>query len=261
MQYYQNASFANNMSRLINKIDMRLGMAQYNLPAHLSKDRWAEVITQMTLVTFSRYFPFEMSYHVSPETPEKDGWKIVDEAKLDGAKFLGIKDVDWETFGTDALVQQQNEGYGFYDMLTCQYGLAAIGLYQVEADLSSLYNNGYFLETRNPNMFRLTTATGQVGRYITSYDIKVFVEHSPALTTISPTMMEVFEDLALADVADFLYQNLKLYDGLETIFAKPDLRLDELREKAQKREEIVQKLSESYVSAANRYQPYIYSIG
>lgn len=260
MYFPSNASFSNNMSKLISKIDMRLGMSQYNLPDHLSKEKWVDVITDITLVTFSRFFPFEMIYHVDQDTPKRDGWYMIDEEKLDGAKFLGFHDLDWATFGNSSAMQQQADGYGYYDMLTCQYGLAGIGLYQMESNLSSLYNTGYFLETRDPNMFRLSSATGQLGKTLSVFNIKVFVEHSPTLSTISPTMMETFEELAMADVADFLYQSLKLYDGLETIFAKPDLRLDDLRDKAQKREEIVNTLRDSYVSAANKYQPYILAI-
>jgi hypothetical protein len=73
--------------------------------------------------------------------------------------------------------------------------------------------------------------------------------------TIEPTKMETFEQLAEADVANFLYQNLKYYEGLETVYASIDMKLSDLQDKASKRDDIVSKLEESYVSASNKNQP------
>ena len=78
--------------------------------------------------------------------------------------------------------------------------------------------------------------------------------------TISPTKMEIFEQLAIADVASYLYQELKYYNDLETVFASVNLRLETLEEKANSRNEIVEKLSENYVSAANKNQPILYTV-
>jgi hypothetical protein len=73
-------------------------------------------------------------------------------------------------------------------------------------------------------------------------------------------MMEIFEELAEADVAKFLYEELKYYDGLETVYANIDLKMNDLEAKASKREEIVNRLDESHVSAANTHQPMIFTI-
>ena len=51
---------ANEMTKLLNKIERRLGTSQMNLPDYLSKDVWArDVICNETLDTFSRYFPIK----------------------------------------------------------------------------------------------------------------------------------------------------------------------------------------------------------
>ena len=78
--------------------------------------------------------------------------------------------------------------------------------------------------------------------------------------TISPTKMETFEQLAEADVARFLYENLKYYDGLETVHATIDLKMSDLENKAATRDDIVEKLDEAHVSAANKYQPLIFAV-
>jgi hypothetical protein len=78
--------------------------------------------------------------------------------------------------------------------------------------------------------------------------------------TIPPSQMETFEELAVSDVATFLYEQLKMYDNLETTFSNIDLKLASLEEKARQREQIKEKLENSYVSAANRNQPIMLTI-
>ena len=72
--------------------------------------------------------------------------------------------------------------------------------------------------------------------------------------------METFEALAQADVAGFLYNNLIHYDGLETVYANIDLKLNQLETEAGKRDQIIDKLNDSYVSASNDNIPYILTI-
>ena len=80
------------------------------------------------------------------------------------------------------------------------------------------------------------------------------------LMTIPPTMMEIFEKLAIADVATFLYEELKYFDGLETVYASMELKLQDLESKASTRDEIVQYLDDNHVSAANSKQPLMFTI-
>ena len=57
-------ALTNNMTRLVNKIDRRLGCYELNLPKYLQKDEWAKVIIEDSLTTFSRYFPMKIRFHV-----------------------------------------------------------------------------------------------------------------------------------------------------------------------------------------------------
>lgn len=254
-------AFSNNMTKLLNKIERRLGTRALNLPKHLQKNEWVTVIKEETIVTYSRYYPFELKYHIGPETPVKDGWYLLDEEVLGGATILGIRDISWEDFANDSIMGQTNAGYGIYDFLTCQYGLLDIALYQCQADLLSLYNNGIYPDFEPPNMLRLQNAVGTnlLGSY-NNFNIYLLIQHNDSLTTISPTQMETFEDLAVCDVARFLYEELKLFEGVETVYANIDLKLSDLQEKAARREEVINYIKDSYVSASNKHQPYILTI-
>ncbi|MDD3121958.1 MAG: hypothetical protein PHC62_00415 [Candidatus Izemoplasmatales bacterium] len=254
-------AFSNNMTKLLNKIERRLGTRPLNLPKHLQKDEWVTVIEEETIVTYSRYYPFQLKYNITPDTPIKDGWYLLDEDVLDGVTIIGVKDISWEDFATSSVTQQQNAGYGVYDMFTNQYGLSDIMMYQVHADLMSLYNNGIYPNFEPPNMLKLENAVGSnlQGSY-KNFNIYLLIEHSKSLTTITPTQMETFENLAVCDVASFLYEELKLFEGVETVYANIDLKLNDLQDKANKREDVINYIKESYVSASNKNQPMIMTI-
>ena len=132
---------------------------------------------------------------------------------------------------------------------------------QMIADHVSIFSNGIYVEYLEPNMIKLSGIIDHsMLNFLTKIPISLFVKHSTNLMTIAPTKMETFEELAIADVASYLYENLKYYDGVETVFAGTDMKISDLQNKAERRQDIVDKLKESYVSPANKNQPIMYCI-
>lgn len=252
----------NKMNKLLNKIERRLGTKPLNLPDDLAKDKWAEeVIANETLDTFSRYFPNSMHIMLDLSQRKRDGFYLLDEYVPENVDILGVRDIDWSLFSRDSLRLQEAQGYGVYDFMTNNYGLDDIALLQMRADHMSLFNNQIFVEFKPPNMIKLSTVTGvDITRGMNSFPVEILIKHAPNLMTIPATMMETFEDLAEADVARFLYQNLKYYDGLETVYASIDMKISELETIAGKRDDIVAKLDDAHVSAANAHQPLMFTI-
>lgn len=268
-------AFSNSMTRLLNKIENRLGvkilLAHINtLPPEkkkllqLGKNDWAnEVIIPDTLVTFSRYFPNMIEYPMSKSSPSKDGWYIIDEEFVEGVEILGARDIDWTSFTNDSLYYAQEMGYGAIDYLALQSGFSVedVAMIQMRKDMNSLFNSGIFVDFKPPNMIKLTCATNaNMSRSLKNYKIILLIKHADSLLTIPATMFETFEKLAIADVAGYLYRNLKYFDGLETVYASIDLKLSELEEKASRRDDIVQILEESSVSASNQSVPVMMTI-
>lgn len=260
-------ALANDFSDLVNKIERRLGLVVLSsvLPESFNKDKWVDVIKTDTLQTFSRYFPREIRFVVNSETchktmeDKKTVYYIKDEL-IEGVKLLGVKDIDWQDTSGDNISLSNVNGLGYY---IPNYGgmedtyNAFMGI-QAAADLASMYNNNIFLDFEYPNKIRISRA-GNVDIKFDSFVVKLLVEHSN-LQTISPTKMEIFEALAQADVARFLYMNLRYFDGLETIYVNIDLKLNELEQEASKRETILDEIKNSYVSAANDSIPYIMTV-
>lgn len=257
-------AFSNNMTKLLTKIENRLGVKLLNLPEELCKDKWAtEVIIPDTLATFSRFFPNQIEYHVDQTHPKKNGYYYIDEKYIEGVEILGVRDLSWSNFGDDSLIYQQNMGYGAIDYVSRSAGMGIedVAMAQMGADFSSLFSNNIYVDFIPPNKFALKGfGNNDFGKSIRRFTILLLIKHSDNLTTISPTKMEIFENLAIADVASFLYNNLKFYDGLETVFARIDLKLEDLRSKSEQREVIIDKLENSYVSASNDYAPMILTI-
>lgn len=260
-------AMANDMTSLLNKIEKRLGlmMLTKHLPPELNKEAWAKVIIEDTLVTFSRYFPNKIRFVVNNETCNKkiENGKtvyIIKDEYLGGAKLLGAKDISWEDCSANNISVSQTAGYGYYipNIGGIEDTLATFMQYQMAADNASLYNNNIYLDFEYPNKIILSRAGG-VNIDLKSFVVDLLVEHSN-LATISPTKMETFEALAIADVANFLFMNLRYFDGLETVYLNIDLKLNELEQAAGRRDDIINTIKESYVSASNDNIPYILTV-
>ena len=141
-----------------------------------------------------------------------------------------------------------------YDFMSAGYDIGDMCACVNQANINSLFNNGLYPNFEPPNKFRLETTYGAKVE-MNQFDVFVLVEHSPNLTTISPTQMDTFESLAQADVAGFLYNKLRMFQDLQTVFATVNIHLDDIQAEYQKRDEIMNYIKESYVSASNKNQP------
>lgn len=261
-------ALSNDMTNLLNKISRRLGLIplEPHLPDYCNKESWAKIIMEDTIVTFSRFFPnqFKMIINDSTCDKKKDDqgttWYYIKDEILQGAKLLGVRDIDWmDGSSNNSSLGATNMTSYYYPSMGCPAAtFESILSLQMAADFNSLFNRGIVVDFQYPNRFCLK-GLGNVDYDLNSFTLILLVEHNN-LSTISPTMMNVFEDLAMADVANYLYQNLKYYDNLETAFINIDMKLNELNDVGNKRDSIVDRLENSYVSASNNAIPYIMTV-
>lgn len=250
----------NEMTKLLNKIERRLGTQQLNLPDYLQKDKWAsEVICNETLDTFSRYYPYKIPYILGPENKKYDYW-LIDESLCDRVTILGAGDIDWKAWSTH-FPGLLYGGVNSYDMMTSGVDFETFADVQMMADHVSLFSNGIYVEFIPPNKIKLNIVI--TASFLTNFQripINLFVKHADNLKTIPPTKMEWFERLATDDVASFLYEQLKMYDQLETVYTSIDLKLASLEEKARDRQNVIDYFESNFVSAANTNQPIMLTI-
>lgn len=258
------AAPSNRMTSLLNKLERRLGTKPLNLPDELNKDAWAnEVIANETLDTFSRFFPNNLVVHVGMDLKKhgEEGWYVIDEHLMTGIEVIGVRDIDWKQFSRDSVAQQLAGGYGLYSVMPTNYNVDDVMMIQTRANMSSIFNNPIICEYKPPNMIRISGVYRQdISRGLKGFPVTLLIKHSTNLMTIAPTKMEIFEELAECDVARFLYENLKYYEGIETVHASIDLKMSELESKASRREDVVSRLDEAHVSFANDGQPMIFTV-
>lgn len=252
----------NATTSLLNKIERRLGTAVLNLPEALNKDKWmSEVIANETLDTFSRYLPHKMTYYLTGDR-RKGPYYIIDEAICSSVKVLGVGDIDWHLFSRTCPAFGFGSGfYSTFDMFTSGINAEDIMMTQLQVDQASVYKCGIYVIFEPPNKIRLQSnlSNAQLDM-LNSIPVNLFVKHAENLMTIEPTKMETFEKLATCDVATFLYNNLKYFTNISTVFANTELPLDALSDWANKRDEVVQYLEDTFVSASNRNQPIILTV-
>lgn len=257
------AGYQNNMSKLIDKIEWRLGLIPLtkHLPEEFGKNAWAMVIKEDSLLTYSRYVPRKFSFKVTPQTaPKKGPWYYIDEDYVGSQSILGVGDIDWTKFGNRSIGLAQTFGYGTIDAgLAANYTLDDIMGMKQRADYASMFSNQIIPEFEAPNKIRLVAA-GNYDVNIGEFNIILYLKHLDSLTSIPPTAMEKFEQLAQADVAGFLVNNLKYWDGFETVFSTIDLKMSNLESEYGKRESVIDYLEQNYVSANNRAIPLIMTV-
>lgn len=252
----------NKQTSLLNKIERRLGTAMLNLPDSLNKDSWMDnVIANETLDTFSRYFPFHMTYNLTGDR-RKGPYYLIDENICPSQDIIGVGDINWHLLSKCTPAFGFGSGfYSTFDMFTSGLNVEDIMMQQMLTDHASIYKCGIYVEYEPPNMVRLeSNLSNNMLEMLKSIPIDLLIKHAKNLMTIEPTKMEIFEQLATADVATYLYQSIKYFDNVETAYATTELKIDVLQDWMNKRDEIVQKLEDSYVTAANKYQPIIVTI-
>lgn len=244
----------NNMGVLIDKIERNIGYIPITpyLPDKYNKDAWAKIIKEDTIPVFSKYFPHKITYLVDGRTPKINGWYYLNKELIGNAKVLGIADICWSELakqGTNFNGQYipNRSTHMCFDGMVDQYIYSNIG--------SMFSYNDIFVETDGPEKFKLTTINN-VEVNLNNFPIDILVQHSDGLNTIEPTKMLSFEKIAIGDVANFLYENLKYYES-STTFANVDLKLSDLMSKIDIRNQEVDKLEQNYISAANKNIPYI----
>ena len=258
------SGYQNNISKLIDKIERRLGLIPLtkHLPKEYGKDAWANIIKEDSLLTYSRYCPRKFSFKVTERTaPRKDGWYYINEDYIGNQTILGVGDIDWSTFGsTTSVGMTQTFGFGPVDAWPANnLTIGEIIGISNKADLASIFSNQIIPEFDPPNRIRLT-AVGSPNVDIGDFNIILYLKHLDSLTSIPATAMEKFETLAQADIAGFLVNNLKYWDGFETIYSTIDLKMSNLENEYSKRDEVIGYLQDNYVSAGNPAIPMIMTI-
>lgn len=248
----------NDMTTLLNRIQRKLIPRFVPLPEGLRKDDWPQIIYEETIPTFSLYIPYSVTEIITPDM-RKDGFFFIDQHLPEGSKILGIVDIDWQSYKSDMRFDKFGVNINAQTWMTKQYALDDVAMTAVGTDMISLFNLGIYPIFKEPNKIRLENVSGTEVSLYRPFPLKILLEH-PGLHTISRTMMDTFTELAMADIAIPILNELRYYDNFDTQFATLNLVLTQLEEAAGARPEIINKLKEASVSASNSEIPLLMTI-
>lgn len=229
-----------NPTTLLRHIKAQLGATTRPLP--LTDDEIMEIVIEETLPTFSKFYPYFYNLSVDPRTDtlESKKQKSVYIMNTQGMEVLGVARV-YRTDGSAA-----DNRYPYYN--TNNIFDIAIA-------------NNYLSATEVPQTFQFYPPN-LIELYPKNFSNTPFVViakciHLPSLQTIPMKLKDEFFELADIDVAIALFPILKHYDQINTPFGTIDLKINDLEDAKNRRNELIEKFTSKFMKEPERRKIWI----
>ena len=231
-----------NPSKLLKRIKRELGITAFTLPFENPDQEFMEIIQDTTLSTFSECYPYVQDVIMDIDNAEtlyntyQESLFIIPEMLLQGREILYIMDIEpynnkfqGSYFPASSII---NNSPGIYeDMMMGQVG----------ADLISSITPVFTWEFVRPNKIK----TYNLSSFSTLMKIKIGFKHYNNLSTIGTGQEESFFQLAKLDIKTFLYNNLKHFDKIDTVYGTIDLHIEDWANAENDRTDMANRMKES----------------
>ena len=235
----------NDKNHLMRLIKSRLGIYTVRLPL-TDKDLYDAVIIDATLPQFSIFCPHRHMQIINTDISQIPDDELMNNNTYSPAnlliripnpfgyrKILGVNRIGPYISLSGMTMSSSYETMEAYQDL-------AIG--QSIANLASTMMPPKTFEFLPPDKVRLYNNFS----FTTLVEAEVFYYHHNELHTIPDTARDSFFKLALLDMKVFLYNNLKIYNEMETAFGKLNLKVDDWSNAEQERSDLIQKWEDTY---------------
>lgn len=234
-----------NISRAISHIKMQLGLYNITLPFKdeitgqtiPTENVIRDVITTVTIPIYSEFVPW-----IREGTINIKNLKVVD--KHNGVYMLPafltltpvkyVSEVSLPFHNTRGTYGDIAPAYGInrsvQGVITSQSYMMVAGQMRAEPSFEYLGENKIKL----------------YGYPKTELSFKVACEHEPNGESIKDSCYDSFMELAILDVKHFLYNTLKLYDGIPTAFGNINLKIDDYQSAESDRNALLDKWRDSF---------------
>lgn len=236
-----------NLSTIVTKIKMRMGIYGISLPIENPDEYIRETIETFTLPTFSIYYPYYDHFHVSTDDLKKDEKNSNTDRSIyilppfPNRKLIGVADVKYDDTGV--INYSGVAGYAIAGLLP--YNNSSLLQQAMLTNVTSqLYSAMYprltfeFIEPCTLIIYNQIVSN--------SLDITLSFEHHKSLSTIPLTAEKSFFDLALYDCEINFYQIAKHWDKIETAIGTISLNIEDWAEAESKRNELLSDWDNSY---------------
>ena len=234
-----------NISKAISHIKMQLGLYNVTLPFKdeitgqptPTENVIRDVLTTVTIPIYSEFVPW-----IREGTIEVNKLKVVD--KQNGIfmlpAYLTLTPVKYVT--SVSLPYHNNRGT--YGDISPAYGInrSVQGVLTSQAYMmvAGQMRSEPTFEYLGENKIRL------YGYPNTALSFRVACEHEPNGESIEDSCYESFMELAILDVKQFLYNTLKLYDGIPTAFGNINLKVDDYQGAEADRNNLLEKWRDTF---------------
>lgn len=234
-----------NMSRAVSHIKMALGLYNITLPfkdeltgkTTPTENVIRDVLTTMTIPIYSEFVPW-----IREGTININNLKIVD--KRSGIymlpAFLTLTPVKYVA----AVELPQHNNRGTYGDIAPAYGInrSVQGVLTSQAYMmvAGQMRSEPTFEYLGENKIKL------YGYPRVPVSFRVACEHEPNGESIPDSCYDSFMELAMLDVKMFLYNTLKLYDGIPTAFGTINLKIDDYQSASADRDSLLEKWRDTF---------------
>ena len=228
---------------LLNKVKRLLGIKSFILP--FSDEELLQILYEDTLPVFSIYFPryYRKQMNIKDLEPVRDSVVsgLPTRYYLNGPEFEQMQIIDIEDV---KLLQPPIDMYHAhsYNRGMDAYSLVAESF--AEASLQSMLNTPIVCKIEPPNILLFDAIDTYMGGLM---EFKFLVCHAPDLSTLQYSWREMILELYKYDVQILLYNELKHYDNIDTMFGNIELKIDDWQDALSRREELILKWKEGFL--------------
>ena len=224
-----------NLSSLLTRVKIDLGIYGLVLPFENPDKEMTSVIKDMTLTTFSNFFP-------DLKRVSMDLKDLIPIQELYQESIYILPDV----FGTREILSIRRINPrslllsgGYYAPYIDSTPELYMGMMmaQANADLISAAAPAFTFKFLAPNKLYLYNITTMYG----ILDIDFNLSHADNLSTVKKSMYDTFYKLVILDMKNFLYGALKHYKNIQTAYGVITLEIDDWAGAASEREDLIEK--------------------
>lgn len=229
-----------NMSKLLTRLKMNLGIYTFALPFENVDDVLTEVIKTITIPVFSVYCPVRDKFNCNIKELERlehaDTYETYLLPDWKYKKIIDVEDVEYDNSMMSGVGYAANSALFNNNSLLQQAMLGQAGVNITRAMIPKLTFE--YMHPRKLRVFNLYNSC--------RLTLSLLCEHHPSLASIPPTAEESFYKLAYLDVADFLYNAMKHYNEMETAYGRITLKIDDWANAKSDRDQLIDKWDDTF---------------
>jgi len=229
-----------NLSNIITRIKLKLGLINIATPFENIDDVIIEIIQDITVPVFSIYNPcIDTMYFKTNELErieKSDQYETFLLPEFKGRNLLEVVDVTYDDTSLSGLGY-----YGGGMPLTTGNLIQQAMLANAGAMMTSLIYPKLTFKYIHPRRIQIYNAWSSA-----KLRFDLAFEHDKSLASIPETARESFLKLALCDVKENLYPTLKQYNQLSTAYGNIDLKLDEWSNAESERQDLINQWDDTY---------------